>query len=304
MRAYCLSVHAPYRCAHAGACCTAGWPIPVEPGQLRAVWGLARTAAPRDDDRFVPVAADGSCVFFDRDNGRLCVIQRDAGVAQMPVACRNFPRVTLRDARGIFITLSHFCPTAARLLLAERTITIVEAPASLSLDGGTEGLDATAVMPPLLRRGMLMDLEGYSTWERSAIAVLDDRRYSAHQALGVIAAATDDAVDWNPGHESLSTAIDKAFDRARAGGVLARGPRAHEHAVKAFLASHIFASWAAYQHGGLRAVVDAARTALGLMDREFANDEDFLECVQRADLQLRHRTVNPNPEPCTLNPEP
>src|SRR5215204_5054161 len=159
MRAYCLSVHATYRCAHAGACCTAGWPIPIEPEKLRAVWGLARTAGTPDDDRFVPVAADGGCVFFDRADGRLCAIQRDAGVALMPDACRNFPRVTLRDARGIFITLSHFCPTAARLLLTSRDIAIVEAPPSLSLDGGAEGLDATAVMPPLLRRGMLMDLD-------------------------------------------------------------------------------------------------------------------------------------------------
>ena len=29
--AYCLSIHARYPCAHSGACCTAGWPIPVEP---------------------------------------------------------------------------------------------------------------------------------------------------------------------------------------------------------------------------------------------------------------------------------
>ena len=289
MRAYCLSVHAPYRCAHAGACCTAGWPIPVEPGQLRAVWGLARTAAPRDDDRFVPVAADGSCVFFDRDNGRLCAIQRDAGAAQMPVACRNFPRVTLRDARGIFITLSHFCPTAARLLLAERTITIVEAPASLSLDGGTEGLDATAVMPPLLRRGMLMDLDGYSAWERSAIEVLNERRYPARVALDVIAAATEYAIEWNPGRESLSAAIANAFARARLEARVQPSQRAHEHAIKAFAAAHLFASWAAYQHGGIRAVVDAARTALALVDREFDTDEAFVECVQSADMQLRHQ---------------
>ena len=29
-RIYSLSIHADYRCGHSGACCTSGWPIPVE----------------------------------------------------------------------------------------------------------------------------------------------------------------------------------------------------------------------------------------------------------------------------------
>ena len=30
----CLSFHATYRCRHSGDCCTARWPIPIEPDAL------------------------------------------------------------------------------------------------------------------------------------------------------------------------------------------------------------------------------------------------------------------------------
>jgi hypothetical protein len=212
----------------------------------------------------------------------------------MPTACRNFPRVTLRDPRGIFITLSHFCPTAARVLLDAGDIAIVDAPPSLALTGDVEGLDAVAVMPPLLRRAMLMDLDGYTAWEQAAIAVLNDRRYTAGDAIDVIAAATRDTVTWNPGRESLSARITRAFVSARWAHPPTTTPhRRYAHAVKAFLAAHLFASWAAYQNGGITAVVAAVRTAHDLVDREFTSDESFIECVREADSRLRHHINTP-----------
>ena len=36
-RRQCLSIHVGYACAHAGACCTAPWPIPVEQPLVEAV---------------------------------------------------------------------------------------------------------------------------------------------------------------------------------------------------------------------------------------------------------------------------
>ncbi|MGE5360921.1 MAG: hypothetical protein ACM3NQ_18035, partial [Bacteroidales bacterium] len=49
-----LSIHAHYSCRHSGACCTAGWPIPVEPdttrGLLEAVAeGRLRVGTARDE---------------------------------------------------------------------------------------------------------------------------------------------------------------------------------------------------------------------------------------------------------------
>jgi hypothetical protein len=35
----CLSIHAAYRCRDRGACCTAGWPIPVEVDRLSVMRG-------------------------------------------------------------------------------------------------------------------------------------------------------------------------------------------------------------------------------------------------------------------------
>ena len=275
MRAFCLSFHAHYRCAHSGACCTAGWPIQVEHGGMIAL---------------VPKTSDGACIHFGRDGDRLCAIQRDHGAGRMPTACRNFPRVTLRDSRGIFITLSHFCPTAARLLLTTGDIAIVDAPPSISLNGRSEGLDAREVMPPLLRSGMLLDLDGYTAWEQLAIEVFNDWRYSARQAAEIISAATLDASEWCPGVESLSSRVAGAFEGARAACSVddAVPQRAYEHPLKAFLASHVFASWAAYQDGGLNAIVKAMRRAFDLVDREYRDDEAFIETIRSADLRLRH----------------
>ena len=133
----------------------------------------------------------------------------------LPVACRNFPRVTLLDPRGMFITLSHFCPTAAALLLDDREIAIVEAPAALSLDGAVEGLDATARPSAAPAAGHAHDPDGYGGWEREAVATFNDRSRGARDALAVIAAATDDVRAWQPGGDSLATRVSEAFHRAR-----------------------------------------------------------------------------------------
>jgi Fe-S-cluster containining protein len=327
MRTSCLSIHAAYACEHSGACCRAPWPIPLEEAQ---VWRLrAQGLVPETGSLPVrplesPVngmtlrlatGGNGACVFFDAEGGRLCRIHRQAGPDMLPSTCRAFPRIALRDARGLLITLSHYCPTAARLLLNAGDILIVHAPASLSLGGEIGGLDATAVLPPLLRPGMLMDLEGYAKWEQEAIAVLNDGLLTAQDAVGVIRAATRDTCQWQPGVETLAEQASRAFVRARAGvpqrgaSALADAPADRrrlgggwsaprrdraagvsrlEHATKAFIAAHLFASWAAYQEGGLCAVVDAVEAALALVGTGHADDESFLSTVRAADLRLRH----------------
>jgi hypothetical protein len=298
MRAYCLSIHAGYRCAHSGVCCTTPWPIPIEPGQLaalrrRGLPGAARSTTGASGNQ-VPVVGrepDGRCVFFDDDGERLCGIHRDAGPDLMPSACRNFPRVALRDPRGIFITLSHFCPTAARQLLTPGPLAIVEAPPSLSLDGTVEGLDATSVMPPLLRPGMLMDLDGYSAWEREGIAVLGEAGYSARLALAIVAAATVDVCAWRPGPRTLAERVSDAFEGARARHAHQKSATqpALEHASRAFLAAHLFASWAAYQDGGLMAIVRELEAALErLHSASFTDAASFIAAAGAADLRLRH----------------
>lgn len=156
---------------------------------------------------------DGACVFFEKDPGRLCRIHRTLGEGSLPSACRHFPRVVLSDVRGTFVTLSHFCPTAAGLLFHDLPLAIVPAPDALTLAGSAEGLDARDVLPPLLRPGMLMDAEAYGIWERECISVLENS-VSADAALASIASATVAVQDWSPGHGSLEAAVGRAFRQA------------------------------------------------------------------------------------------
>src|SRR5262245_2519115 len=127
MTAFCLDMHAGYRCQHAGACCTAGWTIPAEPPVVHAVEAHFRAAgrlfvtstSSPDDPAMVALTTRGACVFYDQAHDRLCAIHRELGAEYLPSACRHFPRVVLTDDRGTFVSLSHFCPTAAALLFAE-----------------------------------------------------------------------------------------------------------------------------------------------------------------------------------------
>jgi hypothetical protein len=306
-RRHCLSIHAGYACGHAGACCTAQWPIPVERplvdavrrGKVPANGTPFETVTGADGGRLSILATtgEGACVFFEPRAGRLCAVHRTVGPGLLPSACRNFPRIALRDPRGIFVTLSHYCPTAARLLLLDRDLAIVDAPAPLTLDGEVEGLDATGVLPPLLRPGMLMSLDAYDTWEREAVATLNDRRLPPSGAVAAISAATAACSEWRPGRGELPAAIADAFANARPAAVSTRPISRIDHAVKSLLAAHAFASWAAYQLGGLGAAAAAVETALTEFERAFATarrdgngdaDDTFITAVRQTDFLLRH----------------
>jgi Fe-S-cluster containining protein len=293
-----------------GACCTALWPIPAEQPLIDAVragrvpvsGAPFETASAADGSRLSILATtvDGACVFFEPRTGRLCAIHRTVGPALLPSACRNFPRVALRDPRGVFVTLSHYCPTAARLLLLDQDLAIVDAPARLTLDGDVEGLDATDVLPPLLRPGMLMSLDAYDIWEREAVATLNDRTLPPAEAVNAISMATATARDWRPGGGQLCDAIEDAFARARKAAPSQRSVSRMEHAVKSFLAAHAFASWAAYQQGGLSAAAAAVQNALTELERALATvgrprrdgnqdaDDTLITAVRQTDFLLRH----------------
>lgn len=223
----CLRLHAGYRCRHAGACCTAGWTIPVDDAlhaRLQLHFGKTSVGVFADGSdapegpAVLTTQAGGSCIFFEPSRGNLCAIHRELGPGALPGVCQQFPRVTLKDGRGTLISLSHFCPTAAGLLAspADEGFDIVEAPATLTLDGNVEGLDARHVLPPLLTPDMLTDVEGYDAWERRAISTLARAELSAAGALSRIAAATREIQTWRPGGVSLRDTVEREFDVASA----------------------------------------------------------------------------------------
>ena len=156
VRYFWLNFHLPYRCRHSGACCNAGWPIPIEPE--RAIFLGHGTTLPQDDN--------GSCVFHqDR-----CTVYE-----HRPMSCVHFPYVCVIDPRGVHITLSHYCPTAASLLFEHRgPIAIVEGPPPIPGLEIPEGLDARESLPPV-RDGapeVLMSWDEFSAWERAEIRSL------------------------------------------------------------------------------------------------------------------------------------
>ena len=163
MRYFWLNFHLPYRCRHSGACCTAGWPIPLEPERAKFVKKGGRL----DEGGLLPRDASGACVFHE---GRCTIYEH------RPLSCVHFPYVCLIDARGVHVTLSHYCPTAASLLFEPRgPIEIVEGPAPIPGLQIPEGLDARESLPPLrpgVSRPELMSWNEFSAWERDEIQSL------------------------------------------------------------------------------------------------------------------------------------
>lgn len=344
LRVYALSIHADYQCHRSGACCTSDWDVPVElplyrgldealtAGRLRPA---ARPAAgdailirspdlPDDAAAMVARTPGGDCVFYHRDSG-LCVIHRDMGASQMPATCRYFPRLAVRDRRGTFITLTHYCPTAAGMLFREdRPIEIVESPPAFPA-ANYDGLVITPDdWPPLLHPRMLMDHPGYAAWERhmvarcaeadvspeSVIATLDRdarllRRYQPHRGTleGWVASLPRDPVAGFPA-EDLTESLERFVEvveavpddmkppadevglvDAHAAFVRDEWTRWHRP-LKRYLAAKAFASWTAYQGRGVLSVVRGLDAALALVRVEASRNCRNAGSVLDGDLLL------------------
>ena len=368
MTVRCLTVHAGYACRHSGACCTAGWPIPVEADRLTTL------AAAIDDGRLAtpslsrplwiqpadaPAATpallqsnDHGCVFYEAvpasvsepartergirapasereggsggakplERGR-CRVHRTLGHGALPLACRQFPRISVLDPRGASVTLSHYCPTAAGLLDVGE-VAITDEPQAFPPDAELVGLDVRTNLPPLLRPGMLMDWESWWDWEQRAVGTIARPDRSPEQALAILSASVESVRTWRPEDGALLAAIHDGFERAdgrveagpaftlrhaRGALSLSKGrpalsdvlsaipadlcPSRLERldapsatAVRAFLAAHAFANWTAHLGQGLRSWLRSLQAALSLVN-ELG--------VRQTDLILRH-LADPN----------
>ena len=212
LRVRSLSIHAAYRCADAGACCSSGWDIPVEPD---VEGGLRRAMA---EGRLVPLDAlrpaeglphgarvvlalaprTGRCVFQQADPPSRCTVHQRLGEEALPSACRQFPRVVTLTPLGVSVTLSHYCPTAAGLLFDAPGLRIVEAPRAFPASWPFDGLDAREALPPLLRPGVLASWAALERWEAHAVAVLADPSLGPEEAVGRLAADAERARAWIP----------------------------------------------------------------------------------------------------------
>lgn len=316
-----LTLHARYACRHRGACCTASWPIPVEADRLPALSAAVRDGRlharsplrplwlePADAPEATPARLqfdDRGCVFYETRNGGRCRIHRVLGHDALPLACRQFPRVSVIDPRGASVTLSHYCPTAASLLDDNVAIAITDDPPSFPAGTELVGLDVRGGLPPLVAPGMLMDWEAWWDVEARAIQAIARADRSPVEALATIAAAVERIRTWTPGQGPLSARVDEAFEAADARAprraapapppsiddVLsavpadlrpsrlepAGSPRADN--LRAFVAAHAFANWTAHLGQGLRSWLRAIEAA-AVLASELG--------VRQADLLLRH----------------
>jgi hypothetical protein len=241
---------------------------------------------PFEDGTIAARDAAGACTFLDGRSG-LCSVHRAGGVQALPVTCRMFPRVVLQDARGIFISLSHFCPTAASLLFdPSGGLAIVDAPPALADVGELEGLDARDAWPPLLRPGVLMDPDSYAEWERRALTVLTRDDAAPRDALDSLADVTSRIAAWTTGSGELRDEVHASFDTL--GGDGDADTVRDRAAVKRWLAARLFGAWIAYQGDGLAATIAYLRLCLETFDREFAEDGSTREAIRRSDLRILH----------------
>jgi hypothetical protein len=304
-RAFWLSMHTPYACRDAGACCSSGWPIPLEGSRLPLVrvlrsdlsWLWPAADAPADVAGVIAVSSNGGCVFHAQG----CEIQRALGPQAMPSACQHFPREVLIDRRGTFVTLSHYCPTAADLLFTQQgPLEIVERAGVLPHPGAAEGLDAREVLPPLLTDRVLMDEEGYSAWEAHMLRVLSsgDGR-SPEAAVADLVKHARELQRWRPGGESLAARVASLSAGGEHHDVrTAPAPDSLDAVIRRYLAARAFASWMAYQGSGLRAVVGSVVLTLRVLRHEIAARQhrgtiltasQLKEAIRATDLRLVHQ---------------
>lgn len=334
MTVRCLSFHANYRCGRSGACCTANWPIPIEADRLIALqaavgtgalhpvgggegWMTTPADAPEDAPALLGVQ-HGTCVFFDAGGVHTCRIHAVLGHDALPLACRQFPRLVVHDPRGVSITLSHYCPTAAGLLRNRDPVRIVAEPAAFPAGGEYEGLDARRALPPLLHPDMLMDWPSWWRWEAESVALLTAGIEPLDLTVGRLRDAVARVRDWSPSCGPLAPHVTRAFEAARTGRsqpfdpdpdeiarrlneiddaipaelrpdpvpVSAHTVRWHEpDGADRFLAAHAFANWTAHVGEGLHAWLRSLETAYACLRVGL----DF----RQTDLRLRH-LANPN----------
>ena len=238
----------------------------------------------RDGATIAAKSDSGVCAFFDSAN--LCAIQSVGGHDALPLSCRMFPRSVLMDSRGTFVSLSHFCPTAAALLYEPGPpAAIIAAPPSLVDVGPLDGLDARGAWPPLLRPGVLMDLDSYDDWERRGVELLTREGVAPDAALGALEQVSARIAVWTPGDGSLAHRVQDVFATA-APPTAELGP--DDVAVKRWLAARVFACWLAYQKDGLRAIVAYLQSCFRMFAEERARDDNTREAIRRTDLRVMH----------------
>ncbi len=228
--------------------------------------------------------ANGHCVFHGAGG---CSVH-----GARPVSCAHFPYVCLIDQRGVRVTFSHYCPTAAALLFEDHgPIAIVEGPSPVAGFDIPEGLDARESLPPLESPERLMTFDAFAAWERSelvkapttpsmavAMALFEHARFAVPAPWSWDEAPSDVEQQW----EALVAPAWPGFAPV----------------VQRYRAAKVFGSWAAYTADGLSAVLRVADIADAVLRIEVVRhcmaadrplDAELLkQAIRQSDLLIVH----------------
>ena len=282
-------------------CCTSGWPIPVERHSVSLIeetiarkviplrvepWLVPSGESPDDVAGLLSVRENGHCIFFEAGEPG-CSIH-----SVKPAACVHFPYVCLIDQRGVHVTLSHYCPTAAALLFEHGDpIAIVEGPAPVAGDS-VEGLDARDSLPPVSGDGArLMSWDELDAWQRDQVANAQMAEFQSNDVERFNRARGAVPAPWTwpeapPDVEGLWWSLV--------------APKWHffNDALTRYAAAKAFASWSLYMGNGMEAAAESAQIAASVLRVEAARqcgwfgrelDRELLtEAIRQADLLLVH----------------
>lgn len=303
MKFFWLNFHVPYACRNSGMCCTSGWPIPVERARVPAIedaiatkviplriepWVARDGSEPEDIAGILALRSNGHCVFFEAGRPG-CSIHE-----VKPSGCVHFPYVCLIDQRGVHVTLSHYCPTAAAVLFEhDGPIEIVEADPPMGNGDDIEGLDARDALPPVSAEAKqrLMSFDELTAWEREQIrtARIGELEPEDVALFDRARSAVPQPWEWPAAPEHLEGVWSTAV-----------APRWHRFAdvLTRYAAAKIFASWSLYLGDGLEAAAQTARIASAVLRIEAARqcaffgrplDRELLtEAIRQTDLLLVH----------------
>ena len=284
-------------------CCTSGWPIPVERERVASIesaiaasviplrvepWLSHAANLPEDVAGTLALRDHAHCVFFEA-GGAGCAIH-----GAKPSSCAHFPFVCLVDQRGVYVNLSHYCPTSTALLFEhDGPIEIVEGPSPLPDVEPLEGLDASEALPPVMAGagGRLMSFDELDAWQRAHVARarIDELKADDIAAFDRARAAVPAPLSW-PGApdrlESLwSSQVAPAWPH-------------FEEMLTRYAAAKAFASWSLYLGDGIAAAESTARLAHAVLRIECARqclafgrplDRDLLSnAIRQSDLLLVH----------------
>ena len=311
MRTFWLNYHVAYRCRHSGACCSAGWPIPIERHRVASVeqaiavgivtpaaspWLHADPAVPDDAAGVLALQVDGHCVWHQPASAPLSAPSRGCAIhSARPLSCVHFPYVCLIDARGVHVTLSHYCPTAASLLFDyQGPADIVEGPSPIEGLEVPEGLDARESLPPAASPARLMSDTEFTEWERQEVrgcGGAEVRRCGRAEVrlFDCARAAVPAPYSW----PAAPTEIESLWNQ-----LVEPTWNVWAIVVGRYLTAKVFASWATYLGDGIPAVLRGVEQARSVLQIEVARqcartgrplDAALLkEAIRQSDLLLVH----------------